>query len=615
MTSIVLRAVAIGIAVAGFLDPAFTSAGRAHARVSIVVQDGSTMELPAAGGSSRRASAERVRDRLAKNLGGDYDIQPRLTSDAAAVVVIGDRYPDSSLAPAINAETAETAEKTRSASSAGSALPSGTPVVSVSTVDVSDEVSPDVRIVRLDAPRDVPAGTAFRVGVDVEGTGVAGASSTLTLRVGDLEVGRASHRWRGERDRWHAEIEAVPVGEPPFVVHVQAEPLERERTRIDNEADTIVDLRRGPIRVEVYEPRPSWATAFIRRALEADPRFHVASLSATSKSVATRTGDAAALGDPAFETFDVVIAGGLDRLTERDVRALERFMRERGGAVVLAPDARIDTGPAHELLRDVTPIERLSEQPEKLTVVSPLAPIQASELLLMRGESPFVDRIATTSGSDPSSVVVSMPRGDGRLVVSGALDAWRFRAEDDGAFDRFWQSTVAGLALAVPPPADVTIVPAILKPGERGELIVRARGVQTGVRASIDGQPIRLWPEAESGLFRGSFAAPDNDGRSTIVAQIDGPIRRVASRTVVIRSGAQRPLPAAVAPLSLLSSSHQGIHVTPENTSALEQFIRRTVAPPSATVTRRPMRSPWWMIPFVMCLSAEWWLRRRAGLR
>ena len=159
MTSIVLRAVAIGIAVAGFLDPAFTSAGRAHARVSIVVQDGSTMELPAAGGSSRRASAERVRDRLAKNL-GDYDIQPRLTSDAAAVVVIGDRYPDSSLAPAINAETAETAEKTRSASSAGSELPSGTPVVSVSTVDVSDEVSPNVRIVRLDAPRDVPAGTS-----------------------------------------------------------------------------------------------------------------------------------------------------------------------------------------------------------------------------------------------------------------------------------------------------------------------------------------------------------------------------------------------------------------------------------------------------------------------
>jgi hypothetical protein len=613
MTSIVLRAVAIGIAVAGLLDPAFTSAGRTRARVSIVVQDGLTMELPAAGGPSRRAVAERVRDRLAKDLRGDYDIQPRLTSDAAAVVIIGDRYPDSSLAATINAETAESADKTGSASSAGSALPSGTPV-SVSTVDVSADVSPNVRIARLDAPRDVPAGTAFRVGVDVEGTGVAGVSSTLTVRVGDLEVSRSSHQWRGDRDRWRAEIDAVPVGEPPFVVRVEAEPLERERTRLDNRADAIVDARRSPIRVEVYEPRPSWATAFIRRALEADPRFHVASLSATSKSVATRTGDAAALGDPAFETFDVVIAGGLDRLTARDVRALERFMRERGGAVVLVPDARIDAGPAHELLRHVTLIERLSEQPEKLTVVSPLAPIQASELLLMRGHAPLVDRIATTSGSDPSPVVVSMPRGDGRLVVSGALDAWRFRAEDEGAFDRFWQSTVAGLALAVPLPIDVSVVPAILKPAERGAVIVRARGVQTGVRASIDGQPIRLWPEAESGLFRGSFTARDTNGRSTIVAQIDGPTPRIASRTVVIRAGAQRPLPPAVAPLSLLSSSHHGIHVAPESAGALEQFIRRTVTPPSATVTRRPMRSAWWMIPFVMCLSAEWWLRRRAGL-
>jgi hypothetical protein len=28
-----------------------------------------------------------------------------------------------------------------------------------------------------------------------------------------------------------------------------------------------------------------------------------------------------------------------------------------------------------------------------------------------------------------------------------------------------------------------------------------------------------------------------------------------------------------------------------------------------------PMRSPWWIVPFAACLSAEWWLRRRAELR
>jgi hypothetical protein len=29
----------------------------------------------------------------------------------------------------------------------------------------------------------------------------------------------------------------------------------------------------------------------------------------------------------------------------------------------------------------------------------------------------------------------------------------------------------------------------------------------------------------------------------------------------------------------------------------------------------RPMRSPWWIIPFAGCICAEWALRRRAGLR
>src|SRR5204863_4930353 len=124
-----------------------------------------------------------------------------------------------------------------------------------------------------------------------------------------------------------------------------------------------------------------------------------------------------------------------------------------------------------------TMTERLSEQPDTLMVVAPLAPIRASELLVLRAGAPLADRIAWSSGADSSSVIVSMPRGDGRLVVSGALDAWRFRADDDGAFDRFWQSTIAGLALAVRPPIDVTVVPATLKPGERGDIIVRARGM------------------------------------------------------------------------------------------------------------------------------------------
>ena len=36
--------------------------------------------------------------------------------------------------------------------------------------------------------------------------------------------------------------------------------------------------------------------------------------------------------------------------------------------------------------------------------------------------------------------------GAGQLIVSGALDAWRYRDRSDSAFDRFWQMTIAAAA-------------------------------------------------------------------------------------------------------------------------------------------------------------------------
>src|SRR5262245_55299507 len=101
--TIALRAVAILIAVGGLIDPAFTMTSRVRARVALVVQDGPTMELPLVGGperaalplsnGSRRDQAERVRAQLLKDLGRDYDVRPRLTSDAEAAIMIGDSYP------------------------------------------------------------------------------------------------------------------------------------------------------------------------------------------------------------------------------------------------------------------------------------------------------------------------------------------------------------------------------------------------------------------------------------------------------------------------------------------------------------------------------------------
>jgi hypothetical protein len=88
-----------------------------------------------------------------------------------------------------------------------------------------------------------------------------------------------------------------------------------------------------------------------------------------------------------------------------------------------------------------------------------------------------------------------------------------------------------------------------------------------------------------------------------------------ASRAVPIRSDVRQLDRAGAPSLAMLASSHRGIDVTPGRIVELERFLRDAVNTPRAPRTRHPMRSAWWIVPFTLCLSTEWWQRRRRGLR
>jgi hypothetical protein len=592
----VLRFIAFAIAFAGFVDPSISVSSASRARIAVVAQ--------------ASAAAGEVRARLIRDLSSSYELVPEVTTDTAAAVIIGDRYPEAmGRDPRVRPSDA----------------------LLVSTVTLPLAAGSGVRIVRVDAPREIPAATAIHLDVEVEGTNVTRTTTDVTVTIAGLETGRVSHRWAANVERWRASLDAVPVGEPPYVIQVRLKPETTDAGASPpvasgfsrTAADVIVDARRAPLRVEFFDPRPSWATTFVRRALEADARFQVAALSFTSRAVSAQTGGAVPLTDSRLDAFDVVIVGGFDRLSAGDAHALDRFMRERGGAVVMLPDQRIDPGPARDLLSAPDLVERLLEQSAKLAVPPPAAPLQASELLLFRALMPGADVLArvpgtsrASDGAEPSAVIASAPRGAGRLLFSGAMDAWRFRAADNGAFDRFWQSTVAGLALAVPPPIAIEVEPPLLRPGEQGDVIVHLRPVDLAVSAMLDGdQPIRLRPEPEAGVYRGRFTVKATAGRSTVAVRATGAQSPLAARTILVRSDVERVRPAAGPSLSMLAASHRGIDVPPDRLADLERFVRNAVTSPRTPIVRHPMRSVWWIVPFVACLSAEWWLRRRLGLR
>src|SRR3954470_9180095 len=535
-----LRLLAFAIAIAGMLDPAITMAGASRSRIAIVA----TQSAP---------DIAAVHDRLVRDLASSFEIVPGVTADAAAAVMIGNRVPDDAYPEALR----------------------------IATVTVPERMRSGVRIVRVEAPHAISSGTALHLRVELEASGISGQTTEVTVAIAGLELGRVSHQWTRDNERWSSGVDIVPIGEPPWVVRVEAmrNPVAASTGTPTSDArtDVVVDIRRTPLRVEFYDPRPSWATTFVRRALEADTRFQVASISVTSRGISAQAGGAVPLGDPQLDTFDVVIVGGLDRLSASDARALERFMRDRGGAVVLVPDERIGNGPARDLLSNLDMIERLLERPAALAVVPPTASLRASELLVAHVLAPGVDVIArlpgleagTASGSGGSSagddsvaVIVSAPRGGGRLLVSGAMDAWRYRALDNSAFDRFWRSTVAGLALDVPPPVSVTVDPPIARPGERAIVTVRVRSRDAdGVSASIEGEPIRLVPDPETGVYRGGFVAP-LAGVATLQVRTGGASEGTAS--VVVRPHVERVQSTAAPALALLASSYRGIDVSPE---------------------------------------------------
>ncbi len=589
VTTALLRGVAIAIAVAGLVDPAITMSGSLRPKLAVVIAQPS-------------AEADRVRARLTVDLKSSFEIRPAIASDVDAAIVVGSRYVDGPVS-----------EK----------LP-------IATVTIAGESS-SVRIVRVDTPVDVPAATAIRMTVDLEGRDVAGRTTDLVARIGGIEAGRVSHRWDEVRlkpdttndvrlkpgttavapvQRWRTALDVVPVGAAPYVLRIEAVTGEARAV-----ADTLVDLRREPFRAQFYEPRPSWAATFVRRALESDARFQVAGISYSSRGIAARTQGEVPLADPRLDAVDVVIVGGLDRLSAGDVRSLDRFMRERGGAVVLLPDERVGGGPAADLLPGEA-IERLLEQPAKLAVEPPAASIAASELLLIHPHGPDATIVASLPGRDAEPVIVSLPRGAGRLLVSGAMDAWRFRAADQQAFDRFWQSAISGLALSTRQPVSVTVDPSVVSPGGEARVTVQVRSPgDEPVSATFGDQPVRLVPSAERGVFHATVVAGPAQSRMPLRVEVGGANPHSASRSVVVRQDARPPGSAASVPLALMSSSHHGIDATPERLADVERFIRGVVAASTAPVEHRPMRSPWWLVPFIGCLCAEWWVRRRRGLR
>jgi hypothetical protein len=215
-------------------------------------------------------------------------------------------------------------------------------------------------------------------------------------------------------------------------------------------------------------------------------------------------------------------------------------------------------------------------------------------------------------------IVMSRAVGRGRVIVSGALDAWRFR-ETTAGFNDYWTGLAWEASVAAGPPLRLSARHALARSGEPIRVEAEWQSldrvpVQLSASGSMtcDGQPeaVRFWPGGRPGTFE-AVVRPTGDGQCEVRVAI-GELTTslpLAVRTEV-RGG---PVPDDA--LEAAVQAHGG--VVAEIGDGENLVVARASAQlPAVTANAStwPMRSPYWLIIFTACLSSEWWLRRRAGL-
>jgi hypothetical protein len=570
-----LRGIAIAIAIAAVIDPAITSRRAERPTVAVVA-------------ASARDSSLALR--VAAALEKRFIVVRAPFPGAAASVVVGDNLP---------ANTRDLASH----------------VFAV----LADRSRPTVTLESVESPATSPATARVPVTATAHVTGARGRTLEISLRAAGLVVDRARRIVRSDDERVSLPLAFIPTAPGAARLRVAATLGGDSAT-----TDALVDVRERRWAVLFFDARPSWMSTFVRRAIERDPRFVVTSRIVTSRNVSTDAGAPPARLDDltALGLYDAVVIGAPEALADRDVSGLDAFLRRRGGSVVLLLDRRA-AGP-YERLSVVTAWTNDSTgKAEAIGAGATADSMRAAELLWPARLPEGADVVASTRAAVAHPVVWESHVGAGRLIVSGALDAWRYRDRSVSSFDRFWQTLIADAATAAPPPLAVGTTRRVVRPGEtigvdamlRDAVFSTASPLRVSANASIRGQanttPMRLWPGDRVGMLQGSLKAPATPGQYRLAVAANGARAEVP---IIVASDESRPSPEAPDLVRAWVTSRGGVALAASEIGMLAPRLSGAIHAADRRMTWHPMRSAWWILPFALALSAEWWLRRRRGL-
>lgn len=633
------RVSAVLIAIVAVIDPAVSSMRQSRPLVAVVATNAS------------RDSAEVAR--ISRVLSHDFTVVPASFPAASGTVVVGSALP-------VWARTLTGPVVAISPTATSAAL-------AIRRIDVPARAMMNARVsiaAIIEVGANASANTSANASASVSPTATAkptrALSDSIAVELVFDNVVVSRHQFApGATPRHSVVLDVIPTRAEPMVLRVRAFTVGAVSAtpRDTVQSDIMIDVRSAQWSVLFFDRRPSWMSTFVRRAVAQDARFRVSSRIVTSKDVSRETGSTPQGLDEVARSaeYDVVVVGAPEALTLRDVDGLTALLNARGASVVLLPDNPA-MGAASGLLNidrwktstprtpaNIMPFGATdsTNTPWRLRGTSIGVPARLSAQASVIGEL----RSSDTTSRIAQPIIWRVPTGHGTLVVSGAFDAWRYRDAAQSSFDEAWRDIIDDAASRRQRPVELRVSPALVYPHEpvaftaslrdvaaptadghadsAVTIIVRprlanpidsttkSRSADTALVARAIGR-VEMHVGATADQRVASWRAPLAAGAYEAFVAI-GP--DTARTTFVVATDIARDLGAAPELMSAWAQSRGGRYLQDAQRDSLPRILSERIAAVPQRMVWHPMRSPWWIVPFALLLSYEWWIRRRRGQR
>lgn len=436
-----------------------------------------------------------------------------------------------------------------------------------------NELTQDVELVQIRAPRTLLPDTAAVVRVTLRHSGYGGSKGRLEIRESGTLIDSVEVQFPRDSDTAYSELRLYPKSEGVKVYDFRLAPLEGEQITENNSRTTLVRVNDSKPRILYVEGRPRWEFKFLRRALSDDRYLRFESLLRTALNKFYRQGieeeTVLAGGFPKNKEdlyqYEGILIGNVEAafFSFSQMEMLRDFVGHRGGGLLMlgGNSTFSDGGYQNTPLAEMLPVRLETtgdgeQEPSyqrglaraALTLYGANHPAlelersgRGNEALwdafpdlvdlnkvrgLKRGATVLIQMRSQSHGAmNGKPLLVSQRFGSGLAATFLTSSSWRWqmlRDHEDKSYETLWRQIMRWLVLSAEDPVTVETDREVYSRGETVSIRAQVRdtafsrinnGRVEAVLTSPNGEkaivPLR-WNSRENGVYSGEWAPPSD---------------------------------------------------------------------------------------------------------